>query len=120
MCFMGCHVNKKESIKMHLTERKPFMEKMPFSVALTAIKAHKHNNTVLLIVGKEKKNTSQQGQILFSSKWVSSRVDVCRDKCVRVLSIFLCEDTLWFLDHSCLKAALAAQVVGKDALSFDS
>lgn len=64
--------------------------------------------------------TSQQGQVLLSGKGVSSRVDGCGDKCVRVLSVLLCEDTLWFLDHSCLKAALAVQVVGKCALTFDS
>lgn len=49
---MGCNVNKKESMKMYLTERKPFTEEMPFSVASTAMKAHKHNNAMLLIVGK--------------------------------------------------------------------
>lgn len=56
---------------MHLTGRKPFMEKMPFSVAPTAIKAHKHNNTVLLIVEKARNDFSTRSGPL---EWQGSKL----------------------------------------------
>lgn len=49
MFFMGYNVNKRENIKMHFKESKPFMEKVPLNMVPTAVKAHKYIAKLLMV-----------------------------------------------------------------------
>ena len=48
--FVGCNVNKMESVK-NVFKKKKKTEKMPFTLVRTAFKAHT-NNSLLLMVGE--------------------------------------------------------------------
>lgn len=47
--FVGCNVNKMESVKNVFKKKKKKTEKMPFTLVRTAFKAHTYNSLLLMV-----------------------------------------------------------------------